>query len=219
MIISGKGYIAGSGNEFFGEEYETLLSEITNVDNIIDEHEFQLIYSLDKVENVNIVNYAPFELQNMYKDGLLKFKNNIAQIWFQNNKGIINTTKLSKYICEKINIYFGKHYDINPPAFDITIYNKDCFIQNHRDGYDSTGNRLCVVLLYLNKDWKETDGGELVIIDEQEERYNIPPQFGNFAILNFTDANLKHEVRKINSDTFNRKTLISFMNKNKKYDL
>ena len=41
-------------------------------------------------------------------------------------------------------------YDFGAPVFNLSVYNKGCFIENHRDGYDNDDKRLCVLLLYLN---------------------------------------------------------------------
>jgi hypothetical protein len=39
-------------------------------------------------------------------------------------------------------------------------------------------------------------GGELIITDENNNKIEVTPEFGNFAILDFQNYNLKHEVKK-----------------------
>lgn len=210
-----KGYIVGKGNDFFGLNYESLLNEFLNSNENVLENEFSIIYSLDRVDNVKITKHDSLLNQNIKKEELLK-KPNLVQIWFETqvetNKEIeIKLEKLSEYCHYKLINYYDNKLSFGKPFFQLSLYNKDCFIENHKDGYDSMDNRLCVIILYLNKDWENGMGGELIITDENGNKIIVEPKFGNFAIFDFTKANLEHEVKKIISETFNRKALISFM--------
>ena len=66
------------------------------------------------------------------------------------------------------------------------------------------------MLLYLNDDWKEGDGGELVIKNNGKETI-VLPKLGNYAVLDFTKNNVTHEVLKVNND-FKRFSYIHFLN-------
>ncbi len=90
---------------------------------------------------------------------------------------------------------------------DISLYVKDNYISNHADGID--GNRLCVVLMYLNDDWESGYGGEIVV----KEELTIPPLFGNVVILDFTENNIEHEVKKVINENFERFAIIKFFYK------
>lgn len=90
---------------------------------------------------------------------------------------------------------------------DITLYLKNNYIYPHEDGVD--GNRLCVLLMYLNEDWKDGYGGEIII----DEKVTLPPLFGNIAILDFTENNTSHEVKKIINENFERFAIIKFFYK------
>ena len=81
-------------------------------------------------------------------------KEDIFQVWYCGNSkpGISNET-LFKPIFNKIARYF---YDIKPLVdlhfnSQYTMYNKGCFLQNHKDG--QTPGRICVVLIYLNENY------------------------------------------------------------------
>ena len=209
----GNGYIIGNGIEFFGNEYETLLDDVYNeLPNIIDS--FSIISSENRVDNVKLITENGFVEQNKKKEELLK-NPNIVQIWFQSvKKPVVNSAGyLEEYCYKKLKAFYSKKYKFGSPSFDMSIYNKGCFIKNHIDGYSGNDNRLCVVILYLTKDWKKGMGGELIVKTEMGDSIEVEPTFGNFAILDFTTANLEHEVKPVLSETLNRRALISFMTK------
>jgi hypothetical protein len=207
-----KGYIIGKGDDFFGKNYSELLEIVFNNINLIDDS-YQIILSKNRVDNVTIIENDNFLNQNSKKEKILE-NNNIVQFWYQTKTdNIIGINDLSFYCYYKLKEFYSKDYMFGNPIFDLSLYNKNCFIQNHKDGYDNDQKRLCVILLYLNKDWEKGMGGELVITDLDGNKIEIEPKFGNFAILDFTSGNLEHEVKKITSDIFNRQTLISFMTK------
>jgi Rps23 Pro-64 3,4-dihydroxylase Tpa1-like proline 4-hydroxylase len=89
-------------------------------------------------------------------------------------------------------------------SVDLTLYLKDNFIENHQDGFDE--RRLCVILIYLNDDYKEGYGGELVI----NKSSIVKPEFGNVAILDFTKNNVYHSVNSVLDDNFKRFAFIKF---------
>jgi len=212
MFDENKSYYCGNGNEFFGNEYsEKLETAYQSIKNYID-FEYELIYSLKKVNNVTIVPASDFKTQNDFKNNVVLKKEKLAQVWYQSD--IINNgcDNISKYCFDKLSkLYLTQNRRFGNPIFKLTLYDKDCFIENHKDGEDDDKGRLCVVILYLNKDWKKGMGGELIITDEHENKLEITPEFGNFVILDFQNYNLKHEVKPILDDTFHRKTLISFI--------
>ena len=213
MLYTGKGYYAGSGLEFFGKSYELLLNQYLT--KIIDykEFEYQIVYSLKEVYNVRLVPPTDLETQNNYKEAIVAKHKDLAQIWFEHlYKENADCALISNYCYSKLQEIFPTNkYKYSQPSFNLSLYNKDCFIKNHKDGEDNDNTRVCVVLLYLNKDWKKGDGGELIITDLDGNKLEITPEFGNFAILDFTKANLEHEVKPIVNPNFERKTLISFI--------
>jgi GDP-L-fucose synthase len=212
MFNNDKSYYCGNGNDFFGNEYSKKLEKVyQSVENYID-FDYKIIYSLDKVNNVNIVPAATFKTQDYFKNDILLKKENLAQLWYQSEHRLNGTNEISEYCFNKLSkLYPTQNRRFGNPIFEFTLYNKDCFIEKHKDGDDDDKGRLCVVILYLNKDWKKGMGGELIITDEYENNLEITPEFGNFAILDFQNFNLKHEVKKITDENFHRKALISFI--------
>lgn len=99
--------------------------------------------------------------------------------------------------------YLDKIWEINGTNVNLTHFNKDCFIDAHADG---GGKRMiCNILVYLNDNWTEEDGGELVI----EGGYTQKPIFGNFAVLDFMHINPKHSVIPIKTENFDRYTILT----------
>lgn len=96
-----------------------------------------------------------------------------------------------------------KIWEINESNINITHFNKNCFIDEHADG--GSKSVICNMLIYLNDDWKEEDGGELVVA----EKYRQQPLFGNFAVLDFMHVNPMHLVTPIKSDDFHRYTILT----------
>lgn len=70
------------------------------------------------------------------------------------------------------------------------------FIEQHAD--DSPGREICM-LLYLNKNWKNNAGGELVFIGEHEESISIAPLFNRCVLFDPSSKGSEHWVNKLNS--------------------
>tara|TARA_R100001509_G_scaffold50018_1_gene27291 strand:+ start:1374 stop:2162 length:789 start_codon:yes stop_codon:yes gene_type:complete len=99
--------------------------------------------------------------------------------------------------------YNGKHKSITQGT-DVTMYLKDNYITPHEDGYDE--GRLCVMLIYLNEDYKEGYGGEIIVNHDLK----VEPKEGNIVILDFLHNNIEHEVLKVENENFERFALIKF---------
>jgi Rps23 Pro-64 3,4-dihydroxylase Tpa1-like proline 4-hydroxylase len=101
-------------------------------------------------------------------------------------------------------------YDYGPDSADIgftgtwSMYEQGDFIQDHQDG--NSPGRICVFLIYLSDPTDYNDaGGELVI----ENKVTVQPLRGNFAVLDFTKFNPRHEVKPVKAD-FTRYCYICF---------
>jgi Rps23 Pro-64 3,4-dihydroxylase Tpa1-like proline 4-hydroxylase len=106
--------------------------------------------------------------------------------------------------------YPSELYDIESCNLSYTMYNKQCYINKHQDGLSPY--KICNILLYLNEDYKDGYGGELVINGDVV----IKPEFGTLAVLDFTTANPQHEVTEVLDDNFKRFAILtSFIYNNK----
>jgi Rps23 Pro-64 3,4-dihydroxylase Tpa1-like proline 4-hydroxylase len=124
-------------------------------------------------------------------------KEDIFQVWYcGNSKPGISNEVLFKPVFNKIARYF---YDIKPLVdlhfnSQYTMYNKGCFLQNHKDG--QTAGRICVILIYLNENYDKENGGLLVL----DNGYEVVPELGNIAILDLGKFDVYHEVTEIIGD-------------------
>jgi len=76
------------------------------------------------------------------------------------------------------------------------------FVEQHAD--DSPGREVCM-LLYLNKEWKNDAGGELVFISKNETGKNegtisIAPLYNRCVLFDPSSKGSEHWVKKLNSE-------------------
>jgi SM-20-related protein len=80
---------------------------------------------------------------------------------------------------------------INSYEFHYTLYEKGSFYKKHIDQFRNNDSRQFSMIMYLNDDWKEKDGGELCI-HHQDKLQNISPNNGKSVF--FKSNELEHEV-------------------------
>ena len=154
-------------------------------------------------------------IQNSNIDKLLEFENIISskvssfsQLWFYNNYPKENNDLLHNIFKKTIFELYTEELKNYPFEFgqsqvDLTLFKKNNFIINHRDGFNE--GRVCVLLMYLNDDYEVGFGGELKIGD-----IIIEPKLGNIVILDFVDNNVEHEVTPVLNENFKRFALTRF---------
>jgi SM-20-related protein len=72
----------------------------------------------------------------------------------------------------------------------------DDFVKQHAD--DSPGREVCM-LLYLNKEWREKTGGELVLMGKDDEPINIAPLLNRCVLFDPSSKGSEHWVETMNS--------------------
>lgn len=90
--------------------------------------------------------------------------------------------------------------------FHLAHYPKGSFYKKHLDQFDGRNNRMVSVIIYLNKGWKDGDGGELRIYPEGQDPIDIAP-LENRCIM-FRSDTLYHEVLTSNTS---RKSITGWM--------
>jgi SM-20-related protein len=75
--------------------------------------------------------------------------------------------------------------------FHYTMYEKGSFYKKHLDQFMNDKTRAYSMIMYLNLDWQETDGGELCIYHDDSQQ-TISPQNGKCVF--FKSSELAHEV-------------------------
>lgn len=125
------------------------------------------------------------------------------QVWYEDNNFRPKMTNeeytfiRNLFISIVENLYPDDSYDDNFHIYS-TMYNKMCYINNHQDGTNDL--RLTNILIYLNEDYKDGMGGELVIQND----IKIKPELGNVAILDFSQNNPLHAVSEVLDENFRR---------------
>jgi Rps23 Pro-64 3,4-dihydroxylase Tpa1-like proline 4-hydroxylase len=149
------------------------------------------------------------ELEKIKERGLNS--NSIWQFWFFNENlsssiSPEDTIFLKELSIDIRNIIYPNDVlatdNRNDANIELTLYNKGCFVGPHEDG--NGGDKLCNLLIYLNEDYEDGFGGEIVINGN-----TIKPLLGNIAVLDFLYVNPTHSVNTIIKDDFNRYTLIT----------
>jgi len=75
--------------------------------------------------------------------------------------------------------------------FHYALYEKGTFYKKHLDQFQDNKNRAFTMIMYLNMDWKEEDGGHLCIFHENHSQIINPV---NGSCVFFKSSELEHEV-------------------------
>jgi len=73
------------------------------------------------------------------------------------------------------------------------IYDEGDFYEKHLDTFKNFKNRVVTTVYYLNENWDEKDGGELVVYDEEDRLITKLPPFANTLVVFMSDR-FPHEV-------------------------
>ena len=79
--------------------------------------------------------------------------------------------------------------------FHFALYEKGSFYKKHKDSFSNDDARKVSVVLYLNLNWKEGDGGELMIYTE--EGIKVKPLAGTLVVF---ESHIEHEVLPSNTE-------------------
>lgn len=82
------------------------------------------------------------------------------------------------------------------------LYAPGEFYKRHLDAFQNQNSRLVSIIVYLNKDWGQADGGELVLYMDNNDQAGIKivPKLGNLVV--FMSHEFPHEVLPSNKDRF-----------------
>ena len=77
-----------------------------------------------------------------------------------------------------------------------TLYNDKCFLHDHIDGKSPVKN-YASILIYLNENRNEEDGGNLILRGDDKIDYKVVPEFGRVTIIDLQNFDIYHAVEKI----------------------
>jgi SM-20-related protein len=84
---------------------------------------------------------------------------------------------------------------INSYEFHYAVYEEGSFYKRHKDQFKSDSNRKYSLINYLNKNWQEEDGGQLLVYQD-EQTQSVTPH-SQTAVF-FKSDEMEHEVAKAN---------------------
>ena len=76
------------------------------------------------------------------------------------------------------------------------------FYKRHCDAFKGEANRVLSIVVYLNRDWHEEDGGELVLYTSEDDQQGIKviPSFATVVV--FLSEEFPHEVLSAKQDRY-----------------
>lgn len=152
----------------------------------------------------------PFiELDKIKYDIIQKYEYTCDQLWFFDWPYDVKIEK--NPFSELIKPIFRYFYDEECKGANsqVTMYNDGCYLKNHTDGNGGyTGDRHCVILIYLSTEYEKGKGGEMVLSKDKTSEVWVEPIYGNVAIFDFTKHNIWHRVEKVKE--YNRYCFINF---------
>lgn len=84
---------------------------------------------------------------------------------------------------------------INEYEFHYAVYPEGSFYKRHKDQFKNDANRKYSLINYLNKNWQEEDGGQLLVYKEESVQKILPES--QTAVF-FKSNEIEHEVKKAN---------------------
>ena len=116
--------------------------------------------------------------------------------WLNEDKNVQSeflgfTKGLQEYLNREL--YLGLNYYESHFA----IYEKGDFYEKHLDAFKNSKNRVVTTVFYLNDDWSEEDGGELLVYDE-DDKFLTKVQPKSNTLVVFMSEKFSHEVKPAN---------------------
>ncbi|MEP7165428.1 MAG: 2OG-Fe(II) oxygenase [Ferruginibacter sp.] len=84
---------------------------------------------------------------------------------------------------------------INGYEFHYAVYEEGSFYKRHKDQFKNNDDRKYSLINYLNKDWLEEDGGQLLVYQDEAVQKILPQS--QTAVF-FKSDEMEHEVTKAN---------------------
>ena len=187
--------------------YESIIEDLLEqqysvVDNFFSAEEVFLLRAslLDKYEEDKFKKAA---IGNKFEEQIIKSIRGDFVLWIDEK----NSNSAEKLFFNKINSlidYLNKtcFLGILHKEFHYAIYPEGTFYKRHLDTFQNDDRRKLSFVCYLNdEDWKNENGGELVIYKDEngiEVPKNLYPLPGRVVI--FESQVLEHEVKKVTND-------------------
>ena len=103
------------------------------------------------------------------------------KLYLDFTQGLRESLNRSLYLGQS---YYEAHY---------ALYEKDAFYEKHLDAFRGSKNRAVTTVFYLNEGWRDGDGGELLIYDEDDNLITQVKPTANTLVVFLSDK-FPHEV-------------------------
>lgn len=80
---------------------------------------------------------------------------------------------------------------INAYEFHYAVYEEGSYYKRHRDQFKNDSNRKYSLISYLNKNWQEEDGGQLLVYQDEGVKKILPQ---SQSAVFFKSDEMEHEV-------------------------
>jgi Rps23 Pro-64 3,4-dihydroxylase Tpa1-like proline 4-hydroxylase len=162
--------------------------------------------------------FDSFEDANIFKKELFKKYDyeHMSQLWnlsVRSPKDCIDR-KFETVFYDILEYFYNKTQKDVTMAPQWTCYSEGCFLKDHNDGQGDVYQNTCAILIYLNEEWDESWGGNLILRNTKYTSdggiaYKVIPTFAKVAIIDLETFDTSHAVEDIIGD-HNRCTLLSF---------
>ena len=97
-------------------------------------------------------------------------------------------------ITEQIQSAINERFFLGLFEFEVhfALYAPNAFYKRHLDQHKNQDTRVVTLILYLNENWGEDDGGELKIYFKNNKSLSVKPKAG--TLVCFMSADFEHEV-------------------------
>jgi SM-20-related protein len=112
--------------------------------------------------------------------------------WIEDDQSNVDEEKYHRLLWAFINYLNSTCYTgLNGFESHFAVYGKGSFYKRHLDQFKTDSGRKYSVVLYLNDNWHEEDGGQLVMYDG-DEGISVSPEGGR--VVFFESDRIPHEV-------------------------
>ena len=112
--------------------------------------------------------------------------------WLDADQGV-----QSKYLdfCSGLQTYLNRslYLGLNNYESHFAMYEEGDFYETHVDAFKNSKNRVVTTVYYLNEKWQKSDGGELIIYNEENEFLKKVTPTANTLVV-FLSEKFPHEV-------------------------
>jgi SM-20-related protein len=105
---------------------------------------------------------------------------------------------------QALQLYLNRHLLMGLFSFEshFSHYAKGNYYKKHVDAFKGQANRVLSLVTYLNPQWQDTQGGELVIYNQpgNPEGIKVLPKYGTLVL--FLSEEFEHEVKPAQRDRY-----------------